>query len=241
MTHTGSWFLTVSLLSLEFSSQVILMTLPKALFDPRWQLCQAQIIWALYYLGSFPLGWQKPFISLGLVVVCKPALFSQVVIKKDEQDRDFPVYGKNKLWHKKSTDRLRSYPKVSCALSWAMHQLLNMFQLCIFGGQQFSYKYIQYEKNDARNMSTFRRVIALGRTYLDESSPAAISKMSKAEQQYTEKCQTMAIKSTMLLKEPITHRRGTTAAPMTAESVKGPTWMAVHTMEADRARAINLC
>lgn len=91
------FFFTVSLLSLESSSQVILMTLPKALFDPGWQLCQAQIIWALYYLGSFPLGWQKPFISLGLVVVCKPALFSQVVIKKDEQDRDFTVYGKTSL------------------------------------------------------------------------------------------------------------------------------------------------
>lgn len=92
ITHTGSWFPPLSLLSFESSPQVILMTLPKALSDPGCQLCQSQIIWARYYRGCFPLGLQKPLISLGLGDVCRPALFSQVVIKEDEQDRG--VYSK---------------------------------------------------------------------------------------------------------------------------------------------------
>ena len=114
ITYTGSWFPCVSLLSPESSPQVILMTLPKALSDPGCQLCQAQIIWALYYRRCFPLGLQKPLISLGVSDVCRPALFSRVVIKEDEQDGDRGVYGKNMLTHRVWSGSLETYTKVNC-------------------------------------------------------------------------------------------------------------------------------
>lgn len=63
------------------------MTLPKALSDPGCQLCQAQIIRAVHYRRRCLLGLQNPLISLGLGGGCKPALFSNIVIKKDETDR----------------------------------------------------------------------------------------------------------------------------------------------------------
>lgn len=41
--------------------------------------------------------------------MCRPALFSQVVIKEDEQNRDRGVYGKTWLMHWERSDRLESY------------------------------------------------------------------------------------------------------------------------------------
>lgn len=74
----------LSLLSSEASTQVIRMTLPKALSDPGCQLCQAQIIWALHYRRCCLLALHNPLISLGLGGGWKPALFSNIVIKKDK-------------------------------------------------------------------------------------------------------------------------------------------------------------
>lgn len=63
------------------------MTLPKALSDPGCHLCQAQMIWALHYRRCCLLGLQNPLISLRLGGGCKPPLFSNTVINKDERDR----------------------------------------------------------------------------------------------------------------------------------------------------------
>lgn len=65
--HIAYWLPPVTLLFPEFSPQVMLMILFKALSDPGCQMCHAQIIWALCWRGCFPL--RRP-IHLPLVSGC---------------------------------------------------------------------------------------------------------------------------------------------------------------------------